>query len=189
MREDAAYNIACVHAFRGEADQAFEWLRKGGGEPRRWSVRHHCRVGVRKIRRGSALAAVPAEHRQGRPSNWPRSSSKVPPKAERKQSLILHCVMDNRPTFPRCRAWSNAVLAAHCVRDARRVKLQPQRLLNLPGSVDAYEIRDCKAALRGDGSIRSSRDVRAVLQHRCRFTRRHRRRFPHSDGSSPGTER
>ena len=25
---DAAYNIACVHAYRGEADQAFEWLER-----------------------------------------------------------------------------------------------------------------------------------------------------------------
>jgi hypothetical protein len=26
--KDASYNIACVYAFRGEADQAFAWLDK-----------------------------------------------------------------------------------------------------------------------------------------------------------------
>ena len=67
----AAYYIAYVLAYRGEADRAFEWLDKAveyhDPDPRR----DRRRPDVRESSPGPALAAVPAQD-----SAWPPSSSR-----------------------------------------------------------------------------------------------------------------
>ena len=63
--KDWAYNIAYVYAFRGEADKAFEWLDKAVeyGDP--GLSRDRAGEPVRQHPRRPALAAVPAQDRQG----------------------------------------------------------------------------------------------------------------------------
>ena len=63
--KDAPYNIAYVYAYRGEADKAFAWLDKAVeyGDPR--PRRDRDGKPVRQDPRRPALAAVPAQDRQG----------------------------------------------------------------------------------------------------------------------------
>lgn len=59
------YNIAYVLAFRGEADRAFEWLDKAVAYHDGGLAEIVGQPAVREPPPGSALAAVPAQARQG----------------------------------------------------------------------------------------------------------------------------
>ena len=61
----SAYNIAYVLAYRGEADRAFEWLDKAVAYHDPGLADHRGQSVVREYPPGPALAAVPAQDRQG----------------------------------------------------------------------------------------------------------------------------
>ena len=63
--KDAPSNIAYVYAFRGEADKAFAWLDKAVEYRRPRPRRDRDGKPVRQDPRRPALAAVPAQDRQG----------------------------------------------------------------------------------------------------------------------------
>ena len=63
--KDAAYNIAYIHAWRGEPDQAFEWLDKAVEYKDSGLADGGDRAAVRQLARRSALAAIPAQAGQG----------------------------------------------------------------------------------------------------------------------------
>ena len=63
--KDSPYNIAYVYAFRGEADKAFARADKAGPVRRRRPRRDRDGEPVRQHPRRPALAAVPAQDRQG----------------------------------------------------------------------------------------------------------------------------
>ena len=63
--KDSAYNIAYVMAYRGESDRAFEWLDKAVAYHDTGLVEIADDPMFANIRRRSALAAVPAQDRQG----------------------------------------------------------------------------------------------------------------------------
>ena len=63
--KDWSYNIAYVYAFCGEADKAFEWLDKAVAIPGRGTERNRNGEPVRQNPLRPALAALPAQDRQG----------------------------------------------------------------------------------------------------------------------------
>ena len=63
--KDGPYNIAYVYAYRGEADKAFAWLDKAVEYRRPRPRRDRDGEPVRQDPRRPALAAVPAQDRQG----------------------------------------------------------------------------------------------------------------------------
>lgn len=83
--QDAAYNIACVHAFRGEADQAFEWLGKAVENRDGGLSDITVDIEFRKIRRDPRWLPFLRSIGKAPEQLAAIKFDKMPPKAERKQ--------------------------------------------------------------------------------------------------------